>query len=185
MLIDCIKIDRGNAYVYDFEDDEAGTSATEPAASMLTLAGGEAGVVTQEGNQALHAYAAGSDGMGQAILDLFPRDAVDYSVSWHQLEGDAGMLLRGGYLFRTQGDKVSVAMMEKDENGILKLGRTLGEGDKADGMAYFRATLHGTKLYFDGSTDGKQWQNMISVEDATFASGETRLCWEASMRWTI
>ena len=85
----------------------------EPAASMLTLAGGEAGVVTQEGNQALHAYAAGSDGMGQAILDLFPRDAVDYSVSWHQLEGDAGMLLRGGYLFRTQGDKVSVAMMEK------------------------------------------------------------------------
>ena len=181
VLIDCIKIDRGNAYVYDFEDDEAGTSATEPAASMLTLAGGEAGVVTQEGNQALHAYAAGSDGMGQAILDLFPRDAVDYSVSWHQLEGDAGMLLRGGYLFRTQGDKVSVAMMEKDENGILKLGRTLGEGDKADGMAYFRATLHGTKLYFDGSTDGKQWQNMISVEDATFASGETRLCWEASM----
>ena len=138
-------------------------------------------MVTQEGNQALHAYAAGSDGMGQAILDLFPRDAVDYSVSWHQLEGDAGMLLRGGYLFRTQGDKVSVAMMEKDENGILKLGRTLGEGDKADGMAYFRATLHGTKLYFDGSTDGKQWQNMISVEDATFASGETRLCWEASM----
>ena len=103
VLIDCIKIDRGNAYVYDFEDDEAGTSATEPAASMLTLAGGEAGVVTQEGNQALHAYAAGSDGMGQAILDLFPRDAVDYSVSWHQLEGDAGMLLRGGYLFRTQG----------------------------------------------------------------------------------
>ena len=91
VLIDCIKIDRGNAYVYDFEDDEAGTSATEPAASMLTLAGGEAGVVTQEGNQALHAYAAGSDGMGQAILDLFPRDAVDYSVSWHQLEGDAGM----------------------------------------------------------------------------------------------
>ena len=56
-------------------------------------------MVAIEDNQALHAYAAGTDGMGQALLELFPRDAVDYSVSWHQLEGDAGMLLRGGYLF--------------------------------------------------------------------------------------
>ena len=181
VMIDCIKINRGNACCYDFEDDEAGESATEPAAAMLTLTGGKAGVVALEGNKALRAYSDGPDGKGQAILDLFPRDAVDYSVSWHQLEGGAGMLLRGGYLFRTQEGKVSVAKVEKGEDGLLLPGETLGEGDKADGMAYFRATLYGAKLCFDGSVDGRQWQNMLSVEDATFASGETRLCWEAPM----
>ena len=82
-LVDCIKINRDNAYVYDFEDDKSGTSATDPAAEMLTLMGGEAGVVAIEDNQALHAYAAGTDGMGQALVEVFPRDAVDYSVSRH------------------------------------------------------------------------------------------------------
>lgn len=181
VLIDCIKIDRANAYVYDFEDDAAGTSATEPAAAMLTLAGGEAGVVAIEEGQALHAYSAESGGMGQAVLDLFPRDAVDYSVSWHQLEGGAGMLLRGGYLFLVREGKASVATVEKDGDGTLRVGRTLGEGDRAEGVAYFRATLQGAKLYFDGSEDGEQWQEMFSAEDTTFSSGETRLCWEAPM----
>ena len=82
-------------------------------------------MVAIEDNQALHAYAAGTDGMGQALLELFPRDAVDYSVSWHQLEGDAGMLLRGGYLFRVQGGKVSVVVMEEGEDGALRVGKTL------------------------------------------------------------
>ena len=181
VLVDCIKINRDNAYVYDFEDDKSGTSATDPAAEMLTLMGGEAGVVAIEDNQALHAYAAGTDGMGQALLELFPRDAVDYSVSWHQLEGDAGMLLRGGYLFRVQGGKVSVVVMEEGEDGALRVGKTLAEGDKTEGMAYYRATLLDGKLYFDGSVDGVQWQNMLSAEDATFSCGETRLCWEAAM----
>lgn len=181
VLVDCIKINRDNAYVYDFEDDKSGTSATDPAAEMLTLMGGEAGVVAIEDNQALHAYAAGTDGMGQALLELFPRDAVDYSVSWHQLEGDAGMLLRGGYLFRVQGGKVSVVVMEEDEDGALRVGKTLAEGDKTEGMAYYRATLLDGKLYFDGSVDGVQWLNMLSAEDATFSCGETRLCWEAAM----
>ena len=36
VLVDCIKINRDNAYVYDFEDDKSGTSATDPAAEMLT-----------------------------------------------------------------------------------------------------------------------------------------------------
>lgn len=181
VVVDCIKIKRDNAYVYDFEDDKPGTSATDPAAEMLTLIEGEAGVVAIEDNQALHAYTAGADGMGQALLELFPRDAVDYSVSWHQLEGDAGMLLRGGYLFRVQGDKVSVVIMEEDEDGVLHVGKMLAEGDKIEGMAYYRATLHDGNLYLDGSVDGVQWQNMLSAEDAAYSCGETRLCWETAM----
>lgn len=181
VVVDCIKINRDNAYVYDFEDDKPGTSATDPAAEMLTLMGGEAGVVAIEDNQALHAYAAGTDGMGQVLLDLFPRDAVDYSVSWHQLEGDAGMLLRGGYLFRVQGGKVSIVVMEENEDGALRAGKTLAESNKVEGMAYYRATLLDGNLYFDGSVDGVQWQNMLSAEDAAYSCGETRLCWEAAM----
>ena len=90
VFVDCIKIDRTDAQVYNFEDDEAAATATDPAATMLTVKDGEAGVVAIESdgtkNHALHAYTAGLTGMGQAILDMFPRDATDYSVSWKQID---------------------------------------------------------------------------------------------------
>ena len=48
VFVDCIKIDRTDAQVYNFEDDEAATTATDPAATMLTVKDGEAGVVAIE-----------------------------------------------------------------------------------------------------------------------------------------
>ena len=33
-----------------------------------------------------------------------------------------------------------------------------GEGDRAEGMDWLRATLQGDKLYLDGSTDGVVWE---------------------------
>ena len=171
VAVDCMKISCGNAKVYDFEHDTAGSPA-----AMMTLLSGEAGVVAVEGGQALQATAG-----GQAILDLFPVDATDYSVSWKLLEGNVDILMRGGYLFRVKDGKVSVAVAEKGQDGALSLTKTLGEADKAAGMTAFRATLLGDKLYFDGSADGTQWNNLLSVEDGTFAAGETRLCWEGTM----
>ena len=185
MFVDCIKIDRTDAQVYNFEDDEAATTATDPAATMLTVKDGEAGVVAIESdgtkNHALHAYTAGLAGMGQAILDMFPRDATDYTVSWKQIDGDAGILMRGGYLFKTDGLKVSVSTTETKEDGGLAIVNTLGEGDRAEGMDWLRATLQGDKLYLDGSTDGVVWENLLALEDATFTVGGTRLCWDAVM----
>ena len=96
--------------------------------------------------------------MGQAILDMFPRDATDYSVSWKQIDGDAGILMRGGYLFKTDGLKVSISTTETKEDGGLAIVNTLGEGDRAEGMDWLRATLQGGKLYLDGSTDGVVWE---------------------------
>ena len=185
VFVDCIKIDRTDAQVYNFEDDEAATTATDPAATMLTVKDGEAGVVAIESdgtkNHALHAYTAGLAGMGQAILDMFPRDATDYTVSWKQIDGDAGILMRGGYLFKTDGLKVSVSTTETKEDGGLAIVNTLGEGDRAEGMDWLRATLQGDKLYLDGSTDGVVWENLLALEDATFTVGGTRLCWDAVM----
>lgn len=185
VFVDCIKIDRTDAQVYNFEDDEAAATATDPAATMLTVKDGEAGVVAIESdgtkNHALHAYTAGLAGMGQAILDMFPRDATDYSVSWKQIDGDAGILMRGGYLFKTDGLKVSVSTTETKEDGGLAIVNTLGEGDRAEGMDWLRATLQGDKLYLDGSTDGVVWENLLALEDATFTVGDTRLCWDAVM----
>ena len=160
-FIDCIKVSNGDAQVYDFEYDEVGSPA-----ALLTLADGEATVVAVDGGQALQSSAA-----GRATLDLFPVDGTDYSVSWKQVAGDAGVMLRGGYLFRADGAKVS----------ILSGDETLAEGDKADGMVYFRGTLQGNKLYLDGSADGETWTNLASAEDETYATGGTSLVWDGAM----
>ena len=160
-LIDCIKVSNNNAQVYDFEYDEAGSPA-----ALLTLTEGEATVVAVEGGQALQSAAA-----GRATLDLFPVDGTDYGVSWKQVSGDAGVMLRGGYLFRTDGAKVS----------ILSGDETLAEGEKADGMVYFRAVLQGDKLYLDGSADGDAWTNLASAEDDTYVAGGTSLVWNGPM----
>ncbi len=160
-LIDCIKVSNNNAQVYDFEFDEVGSPA-----ALLTLTEGEATVVAVEGGQALQSAAA-----GRATLDLFPVDGTDYGVSWKQVSGDAGVMLRGGYLFRTDGAKVS----------ILSGDETLAEGEKADGMVYFRAVLQGDKLYLDGSADGEAWTNLASAEDDTYVVGGTSLVWNGPM----
>ena len=151
----------GIAQVYDFEYDAVGGSA-----AMLTLTEGTATVAAADGGQALQSSAA-----GRATLDLFPTDGTDYSVSWKQVAGDAGVVLRGGYLFRTEGTKVS----------IVADGETLAESDKADGMLYFRGTLLGSKLYLDGSADGESWTNLASAEDVRYAAGSTSLVWDGAM----
>lgn len=161
MLIDCVKLSIGNAQVYDFENDAVGGSA-----AMLTLTEGTATVAAVDGGQVLRSAAA-----GRATLDLFPTDGTDYSVSWKQVSGDAGVVLRGGYLFRTDGTKVS----------IVADGETLAESDKADGMLYFRGTLLGSKLYLDGSADSESWTNLVSVEDVRYAAGSTSLVWDGAM----
>ena len=161
MLIDCVKLSIGNAQVYDFENDAVGGSA-----AMLTLTEGTATVAAFDGGQVIRSAAA-----GRATLDLFPTDGTDYSVSWKQAAGDAGVVLRGGYLFRTDGTKVS----------IVADGETLAESDKADGMLYFRGTLLGSKLYLDGSADGESWTNLVSAEDVRYAAGSTSLVWDGAM----
>lgn len=182
VLIDCIKIDCADANVYNFENDEAATTATTPAAAMLTVVAGEAGVIeTTDGNQALHAYAAGDGVMGQATLDMFPLDGVDYTVSWKQIEGDAGVILRGGYLFKTSGSAVSILNVTKDDAGQLQVGESLATGNIEDGMLYFRAVAFGTALYFEGSVDGTQWTTLATADVDVMAAGDTRLCWDAAM----
>ena len=185
ILIDCIKIDRADANVYTFEEDEATTAATDPAAQMVSVIDGTAGVVTLSGDegdgQAFHAYTSGDGCMGQAVLDLYQHNATDYSVSWKQVSGEAGVLLRGGYLFRLSGGKVSVSTVEKTAEGHLQLVKTLSEAELAAGLPYLRATVRESELYLDASVDGETWQNVLSATDETFRMGDTRLCWEGAM----
>ena len=161
VLIDCVKINSGNAQVYDFESDAV---AASPA--MVTLCEGEAAVAAADGGHVLRSASA-----GEAVLDLFPADGTDYGVAWRQVEGSAGVQLRGGYLFRTDGTKVAVCVG----------GKALAEGEAAEGMCYFRGILQGGNLYMDGSVDGQEWSSLLSVADATHAAGDTRLCWDGPM----
>ena len=161
MFIDCVKLSIGNAQVYDFENDVAGG-----AAAMLTLTEGDATVVAVDGGQALQSAAA-----GRATLDMFPVDGTDYGVSWKQVSGDAGVLLRGGYLFCTNGAEVSIMAGDK----------ILSEGEKGEGMTCFRATVWGDKLYLDGSVDGESWTTLAEASDGTYTAGGTSLVWDGAM----
>lgn len=91
--------------VYDFTDDAARTTASNPPAKGVTVAKGAAstaGVVSYKGSNQLKVYSAGGrNGSGALDLSRFTAQATDYSVTWKQqntVSGDfkVGMMLRAG-----------------------------------------------------------------------------------------
>lgn len=182
ILVDCIKLDREDANVYTFEDDPVASGLSDSPAAMLTLLSGQAGVVADgTGNHVLQTDIPAGGMMGHALLELFPADGTDYSVSWLQTGGHAAMLLRGGYLFRTSEGKAGIALVEKTADGNLAAREVLAEAVLQEGFPYLRATVTGDSLHFDASADGDIWSHLVSVADSRIQAGETCLCWEESV----
>lgn len=91
--------------IYDFTNDAAKATASNPPAGGVTVAKGAtstAGVVSYKGSNALKIYSAGGrNGSGALDLNRFTMQATDYSVTWKQYNttsGDykVGMMLRAG-----------------------------------------------------------------------------------------
>ncbi|WP_114778513.1 glycoside hydrolase family 98 domain-containing protein [Botryobacter ruber] len=101
--------------VYDFSSDNATTSASSPPATGVTVGhmnSATAGVVSYRDannytSNMLRPYSNGQrNATGVLDLDLFPKDADDYSVTWKQHLGSSGVDYKIGVLLRGDTENV-------------------------------------------------------------------------------
>lgn len=204
--IDNIVVSEGaKSGIYHFENDQASDQATTPAAELVTVMSGSAGVVAypqgDESTNAFKAYSAGSTNRtGVATLDMFPVSAGNYTITWKEYVNDTGgkkgILLRGnsescpyaegmkqGYLFTVQNNEDNTLTLESylaGENGLTgKAAYTSGFEVVAGKPTWFRATAIGNVFYFECSPDGIHWEGAASASftDSTWLEGATQLVW--------
>lgn len=174
------------ASTYDFTNDPASTSASTPAAELVSLRSGTAGVVSYTGSDnnttnAFKPYTVGAvNGTGVADLDMFPPAAVDHSVVWKEYYGTSGakkgILIRGtganggsvyadglkqGYLFTTQnnGDQtVTLKSYLVGSAGLTeKSSYTTSLHVSAGQPCWYRVTALGQQFVFESSADSLNW----------------------------
>lgn len=192
-----------NARCYDFTGDVATTEAADPAAEMVTLCSGAAGVVQYLDaagtvDNALTGYASPDAGVGAADLDLFPIDASDYGIVWKGYAdapgATAGVLMRAGgassvagmktgYLFLSRRDEdghISLSVASVDEEAVRSLSAyTSGIEAVAGVPVWYRAFVSGDSLLFECSADSLVWQGAAQTfaKDAGHAVGATQVVW--------
>jgi len=177
-----------NNGVYNFTNDVATTSASLPAANLITVKSGSAGVISfkdvnNNTSNAFKAYSVGStNGTAVADLDLFQTDAKDYSVTWKEYYSTSGakkgVLLRAtgengscpyavgmkqGYMFTALNNSdgtITLMPYVAGTNGIIaKPTYTTTTLKVMPGQpAWFRASAIGNQLIFECSADGINWE---------------------------
>ncbi len=198
----------GNAGVYDFTNDVATTTASTQAAELITVKSGTAGVVSYTGtdkvtSNAFKSYSVGNtNATGVADLDMFPSDAINYSVVWKEYFGTAGakkgILMRGsgfngsssyavglkkGYLFVSQNNNDNTLSLKTYIVGASDIAEksTFSPEFKvqAGQPCWLRATAIGSQLFFECSSDSINWVGATATTftDNTYTSGSTELVW--------
>lgn len=206
--------------VYNFTNDAATTTAANPPANNITIGAGNgatAGVVSftdanSNTSNYLKIYGTGASSNATGVLDLnlFPTNAVDYSVTWKQVLSDAtkqyknGVVLRasgsGGY---TQGIKQGYFFNAFNNNGanvtMFRIYKSTASGVisafnytsaiialESNKPIWYRASVSGTTnvlLKFEYSADGINWKLGTMTIDNTapaFTSGATQFVWGLS-----
>lgn len=179
--------------VYHFTEDQASSQATTPAAELVSVLSGSAGVVsyTNASNQtsnSIKTYSVGSAiGTGVADLELFNTLATDYYVTWKEYHtaagGRKGFLMRGtgeygscpyadglkqGYLFiseyNTDGT-ISLEIYKADENGITSKTNYVSDFTVGNGSpSWYRAFVYQDKILFECSNDSINWVGSSATE---------------------
>lgn len=181
-----------NNGVYHFTNDLPSTSASNPAADLITVQSGSAGVVTYTDidnniTNALKTYSVGTiNGTGVADLDMFSSSATDYSITWKEYYtvdgGKKGVLLRAtgahgscayadgmrqGYLFITLNNSDGTVTLKPyiaNETGISAKPTFTSSFTISNNQAiWYRVTALGTKLVFECSEDGLTWEGAMQT----------------------
>jgi hypothetical protein len=207
LYFDNITISQGeNNGIYHFEGDKAEAAATNPPAELVTIKSGTAGVVSHLANDGVannrfKAYTTGSlNNTGVADLDMFPTDALDYSIVWKQFNTstetskNAVMLrangvsghadgLKQGYLFVVENNANGTFNLKNyvvDGSGIVEKSSFVTDFTVATGTpCWFRASAIGDQITFECSVDSSTWvgESITSFNDATHKKGATQLVW--------
>lgn len=202
---DHIVVERDDNSVYNFTNDQPATTATTPAAQVVSVQGGTAGVVSytdsrnQTGN-GFKSYSTGStNGTGVANLDLFTASETNYTIQWKAVytttNAKQGMLLRGtgantyatglktGYLFIVQNNEDNTVTLKTSisgSNGLIeKTNYTSSFKVLPNEPCWYRATANGSQLTFECSNDSLNWVggSATAYTDNSYASGSTQLVW--------
>lgn len=202
---DHIVIERDDNALYNFTNDVAKTIASTPAAQIMTVHSGTAGVVSNTDSRSLtsnciKSYTAGnSNGTGVADLDLFAPTEVNYTLQWKEYYGTTGgkkgILLRGtgsnsyavgmkqGYLFIAQNNADNTVTLKpyiSNANGLTeKTNFTTSFKVLPNEPCWFRATAYNNQLKFECSNDSLNWvgSDVTAFTDNNYASGSTQLVW--------
>ena len=187
IYFDNIVLSQGNTNgVYDFKSDDATSGASNPAAELVTVQSGTAGVFSYtDGNSTtsncFKSYSAGgTNATGVADLDMFPSQTTNYSVVWKEYYGTTGakkgVLLRGtgangscsyaagmkqGYLFIAQNNENNTVTLKSfiaNASGISEQpSYTTSFNVNANQPCWYRATAVGNTLKFECSKDSATW----------------------------
>lgn len=173
-----------SSIVYDFEAD---TANALPA--NITTANGTITTNSDSGRTNTIQPLTVSTGNTAAFnLDLFP-SASDYVVMWKETfdaAGRTGMLLRGsgsnstkdgvkeGYLFEASSSEGMMRISKSKPNGFEMLAEMPLEARNIGGNRWYRAVADEDKLSFEWSNNGRDFNEILSVTDATYATGTTQ-----------
>jgi hypothetical protein len=206
IYFDNIIVDRDDNSFYTFTNDVASTAASTPAAEMMNVKSGSAGVVsyTDAANTTSNAFKPYSGGAvhqtGVADLNLFPTSSTNYYVTWKEYNltsgGKKGVLLRGstdtsayaqgmkqGYLFVSESNPDNTLTLHSyvaGADGLTeKTAFTTGFQVPVGQPCWFRATANGNQLKFECSTDNVNWTGAdnTTFTDNTYSIGTTQLAW--------
>lgn len=194
---DHIVLERDDNGVYNFNNDIASVSATTPAAQVLNVQSGSAGVVSFiDANNAtsncLKSYSVGNtNGTGVADLNLFSTSDLNYTLQWKEFYGSTGakkgVLMRGtgvngscpyavgmkqGYLFIAQNNEDNTITLKTyiaNTNGLTeKTSFTTSFTVMPNAACWYRATAFDNQLKYECSNDSIHW---VGAEATTFTDG--------------
>jgi hypothetical protein len=187
IIFDNILITQGNSTaIYDFTNDTASSSAKSPAAALISVQSGTAGVVSyadanNNTSNCFKTYSVGDvNGTGVADLDMFPSSALNYYIVWKgyygTTGGEKGVLLRGtgsngscsyaaglkqGYLFTAQNNKDNTVTLKTyiaDKTGLTsKSSYTTKFQVLSNKPCWYRAMAVDSALIFECSSDSVTW----------------------------
>ncbi|MCW3806957.1 glycoside hydrolase family 98 domain-containing protein [Plebeiibacterium marinum] len=187
IVFDNIVVTQGEeSNVYTFSGDIASTESSSPAAQLVTVQSGSAGVVAytnanSETSNCFKAYTVGTtNSTAVADLDMFSSASSNYSIVWKEYYETTGG--KKGVLLRGTGDNGSSAYAEGMKQGYLFI--ALNNDDNTvtlepyvagtDGLTsratyttsftiepgkpcWYRATVYDNQLKFECSNDSVTW----------------------------
>ena len=186
--------------IYDFTHDIASDTASDPAAALINVLSGSAGVVSFNGNHVLKTYSIGENKIGVADLDLINRQNTNYSIIWKEYynndnRGDKGVLLRGtdycnkyktlncGYLFLSEINENNTVTLKPyivNKTDIIEQNQFSSDFKiSTNNPCWFRASAFDNKLIFECSNDSINWHGAESTtfNDNSYNMGTTQFVW--------
>ena len=205
ILFDNIVINRDDNGMYNFQNDIANTNATIPAAELIKVICGSAGVVNyaysnNETDKALKTYSTGEiNKTGVADLELFPQTSSDHYVIWKEIYvntgGRKGFILRGsdtcsyaagmkqGYLFVSENNANNTITLKTyiaTSESIIPVNTYSPGFNITSGSPYwFRAITIGDRIIFECSEDSINWigGSNTAYTDNNYTNGSTQFIW--------